>query len=208
MTAKPSDDHTRYTTGGGTARFVFASTEPDAALVEAVPALATARRAWLAENAEGVELAAAERAAGKALAELRQGPSNTRTASVSPEDFAAREFAYQQAEQATRAQSRRALAALKRYDDLTWEPTHRAQLTAVAVPVAIEQHEKAAEAWKTLAAALDSRDRAHEAAGSPGRPWTARLRSNLGPSGERSNVEQYFAARIDGFDLDALTKEA
>ncbi|MFF1634950.1 hypothetical protein [Leifsonia sp. NPDC058248] len=203
---KPSDDHTRYRRARGRALFQEARHEPLNEIVEALPELATARQAWQDENAKGDELDAAERVAAKALDALSVPPQRTRAPGVPIDEYEVAQSAYAVAERATIAQSNRALAALKRFDDLTHDPATRAERIAVASAVAAAHHATAVAAWKTLREALDARDLAHTAAASPGRHWTARYRGK--PYNDKHYAEAYYSGRVDGFDLGALTQEA
>jgi hypothetical protein len=203
---KPSDDWRRYRTGRGRAHF---ENPRDAALdeiVEAFPELVAARQAWLDENAKGEELEAAEKAALGALAPLCVPSQIVRASGVPIDAFEAAHAAYEAAQRATIAQARRALAALKRFDDLSFDAETRSERIAVASTVAAAHHATAVAAWKTLREALDARDLAHKAAASPGRHWSTSLHE--APTYALHGAESYYKARVDGFDLDALTQEA
>jgi hypothetical protein len=203
---KPSDDHNRYRRARGRALLADARHEPLNEVVEALPELAAARQAWHDENTTGEELDAAETVARNAFDALTVPPQRTRAAGVPIDRYEAAQSTYEAAKRATIAQSRLALGALKRFDDLAYDPATLAERVAVASAVAATHHATAVEAWKTLREALDARDLAHEAAASPGRHWTARYRGK--PINDEHYARSYYTGRIDGFDLEALMKEA
>lgn len=200
---KLSDDRSRYSVGVGRARLEVPELAPE--IVSAIPELAEARAAWQSANEVGFALYADERAAQAVLETLVRPPGLTRKPGVALPEFEAARDARDAARRAVEAQERRALAALKAYDDLCHGAEHREAVQAAATKLAASAHEEAVAAWSALRSALTIRDRAHRAAGSPGRAWESRYLGR--PEYDRQIADGYYAARVDGFDLDAV-KEA
>ena len=187
----------------GTASYVFANDEAPAWLVSAVPGAAKAREAWIAENAKGRELSRVARESGKALVALR----NSRPLAA---ELALAEREHADKDRAVAAQARRALAALKKFDatvygaDLT-----PAEYRAMAAEHALAKHAEAVAAWETLTAALGERDVAWTAAGTPGLHWVTRTNALPGdPLGSEAKSEKLLAARVEGFDVEAVQRAA
>lgn len=182
-------------TGKGGAQYTIESYMPPAWLVASIPGAPEAKAAWEAENAKGQELAREFRASGKALVALRDSDPLA-------SELEAAERAHKDRERAVTAQSKRAVAALKRFDALAYSGAGTPEeYRAMAAEHALAKHEEAAALWDALKAALGERDDAWRAAGSPGRDWR-----NSAPVNMR-NIQSVATAvdpMLNAFDLGAL----
>lgn len=75
----------------------------------------------------------------------------------------------------------------------------------MAAEHALKKHAEAAAAWETLKTAIEEREQAHRAAGSPGRDWR-----NSAPVTFRNlaSVETVVRPMLEAFDVDALKRTA
>ncbi|MCY1233493.1 hypothetical protein D9M72_460380 [compost metagenome] len=182
-------------TGKGGAKYVFDNDFPPAWLVASIPGAPEALAAFEAENAKGQELARELRASGKALVALRASDPLA-------SELEAAERAHKDREKAVEAQARRSVAALRRFDSLAYSGVGTPEeFRALAAEHALAKHEEAAEAWRTLKAAIAEREEAHRAAGTPGRDWR-----NSAPVSYRNlqSVATVVGPMIEAFDVAAL----
>jgi hypothetical protein len=182
-------------TGRGGAKYLFANDEPAEWLVASIPGAAEAREAWHAENAKGADLSRQLVESGKALVKLRQ--SDPRASEL--EDA---ERAHKDRQKAVDAQAKRALAALRRFDGLAYSGLGTPEeYRAAAAEHALAKHAEAVAAWHVLKAAIEEREQAHGAAGSPGRDWR-----HAAPVNYRNlvSVETVIRPMLESFDVAAL----
>lgn len=182
-------------TGRGGAKYLFENHMPPAWLVASIPGAAEAKAAWEAENAKGAEMAREFRASGSALVKLRGSDPLA-------SELEAPERAHKDREKALTAQSKRAVAALRRFDALAYSGLGTPEeYRAAAAEHALKKHEEAVAAWETLKAAIAEREQAHRSAGSPGRDWR-----NSAPVSYRNlvSVETVVRPMLEAFDVDAL----
>ena len=164
--------NSRITAGVGTARYVVATNEPPAFLIDAIPGARRAYDRWQEANEAGrklvAELSSAQRAvpATRWIGEgddARRVPSGDTTQAELDEAL----LAVRDAERAASAHSKRALAALAAFDAHFVDQPRPDSARRAAAAHALAKHREAEAAWKTLQAALDERDAAYGHAGSP-----------------------------------------
>lgn len=192
-----SYNHLRY--GFGQANYVFDIDAPPAWLVAAIPGAAEARDEWQAENKKGLDLRREWKASGSALFELRKTDPLAA-------DLERAERAHKGLDRALETQGRRALAALRRFDDLVHETRTTTDLRAFAAAEALKHQQIAVEAWQTLKAALEARDQAYAASGHPGLAWDVRHPHN--PLGKRTGSLEFIESYIGDFDTAAVQRVA
>ena len=158
---------TNITTGAGTAHWLIV---PDDYLIDSTPGARKAEAAWLALNEAATPLRATRRDASYALVRARGEFSTTAV-----EDA---EAVLRAAENALAAHGAKAKRALQHLDDLLRSAVTDA---ARAAAHALDKQAEAEAALAALLAALDARDAAYVAAGSPGIAWNAPTRVDLPP---------------------------
>ncbi|GAA4053505.1 hypothetical protein [Agromyces indicus] len=189
----------KFNASFGRARYVFTTSEPPAWLIDAIPGARDLHDAWQAENARGEELAREWQRSGRELAEFR-------TTNPLAADLERAERAHAEKQRALDAQAKRALAALRRFDEHVSANLAEVDGKALAAREALAAHAEAVEAYEVLLSALDRREQAFAAAGRPGiRDWTRTLRN---PLGSKKQAEETYRRILEGFDPVAVERVA
>lgn len=210
-------DRNMSANSNGTASYTFQQDEAPAWLASAVPGAAEAREAWLAENEKGRELTRAKRAAEKAAPATKWTLTGDGIRVAGPDhgiayaEWEAGQWAIREAENAVKAQARRSLAALKKFDHAVYGGNLTSdEYRQLAAAHALKKHEEAAAAWEIVKAALGERDAARIAAKdeegrAPGAHWLTRSSALTGGElGSEAKSEKLLNARIEFFDVDAV----
>lgn len=218
MTALMTEATAREMTyfSNGTADYVHSDQHAPAWLVAAVPGAAEARDAWLAENERGRELTRAKKAAEKSapatkFTKIQNGVGTTAGPAdgVTYAEWEAGQWTIRDAENAVKAQSRRSLAALKKYDSIAYGAAFTpSEVKAIAAEFALKRHADAETLLGELLEALEDRDVAHRVAGSPGRRWEDARGAVGNTESKRASAEEFFKARLNGYDADAAARVA
>jgi hypothetical protein len=200
---------TKFSTHVGQSIYLNPGDEPPASLVDAVPGAREARDEWLALNAAAAPIRAEFRAAGAAVAAIshyNKDGERVPPAGVLIADLEAAEAKSADLQEQLDAHGRKALAALKHFDELVkgGDALSPAKRRALAAAFALEQQAAAEAAWTALTEALDARDEAVKIAGAPGTPWQQRPGGDLGA---QSRAKTAIDARLR-VDLPALRRVA
>lgn len=182
----------------GQAGYLQDSQEPAEWVRALVPGADAAREHWQAENAKGRALSRQWQVAGGELMEFRR--LNPTTA-----ELEAAERAYRALDQGVKRQSRAALKALEAYDDLVLDAYDAENFTASAAEIALARHREVEAAFSTLFSALDKRDAAWRASGSPGRDWRA---ATPNVRGELRRIEEFLGRAVSRFDVESTAAVA